>query len=243
MTGDFDSVIGMTKDEPLNRFLRKVPGGEVRAGDRRRHAVRDRGRDRRRERACGESRRRPARRHSGGSAAEILGLGSIVSFEARFARPQVTEQLTATRGDDSVSDGDSPACAGSGIAARHGGNDLEPQSQSGARYARPSMAPGAALCHRRAGANSPPSSSRPARACSISARTRRCKRCCRTAAAIKAATASPATAGPPAISRAATFRPRPPPNATSSSCSACSSASPTSKTCSPTCASASRTSS
>jgi calcineurin-like phosphoesterase len=28
MTGDFESVIGMTKDEPLNRFLRKVPGGK-----------------------------------------------------------------------------------------------------------------------------------------------------------------------------------------------------------------------
>jgi len=27
MTGDFDSVIGMSKDEPLARFLRKVPGG------------------------------------------------------------------------------------------------------------------------------------------------------------------------------------------------------------------------
>lgn len=25
MTGDFDSVIGMSKDEPLNRFLRKIP--------------------------------------------------------------------------------------------------------------------------------------------------------------------------------------------------------------------------
>jgi calcineurin-like phosphoesterase len=25
MTGDYDSVIGMQKDEPLNRFLRKVP--------------------------------------------------------------------------------------------------------------------------------------------------------------------------------------------------------------------------
>ena len=31
MTGDFDSVIGMTKDEPLNRFLRKVPGGKFEA--------------------------------------------------------------------------------------------------------------------------------------------------------------------------------------------------------------------
>jgi 2',3'-cyclic-nucleotide 2'-phosphodiesterase len=28
MTGDFDSVIGMQKDEPLNRFLRKIPGGK-----------------------------------------------------------------------------------------------------------------------------------------------------------------------------------------------------------------------
>jgi len=26
MSGDFDSVIGMSKDEPLNRFLRKIPG-------------------------------------------------------------------------------------------------------------------------------------------------------------------------------------------------------------------------
>ncbi|MBV9261225.1 MAG: YmdB family metallophosphoesterase, partial [Pseudolabrys sp.] len=26
MTGDFQSVIGMAKDEPLSRFLRKVPG-------------------------------------------------------------------------------------------------------------------------------------------------------------------------------------------------------------------------
>jgi len=28
MTGDFESVIGMIKDEPLNRFLRKVPGSK-----------------------------------------------------------------------------------------------------------------------------------------------------------------------------------------------------------------------
>jgi metallophosphoesterase (TIGR00282 family) len=28
MCGDFDSVIGMTKDEPLNRFLRKIPGAK-----------------------------------------------------------------------------------------------------------------------------------------------------------------------------------------------------------------------
>jgi calcineurin-like phosphoesterase len=28
MTGDFDSVIGMNKDEPLNRFLRKIPSSK-----------------------------------------------------------------------------------------------------------------------------------------------------------------------------------------------------------------------
>jgi hypothetical protein len=28
MTGDFDSVIGMIKDEPLNRFLRKIPSSK-----------------------------------------------------------------------------------------------------------------------------------------------------------------------------------------------------------------------
>ncbi len=28
MTGDFESVIGMNKDEPLSRFLRKLPGSK-----------------------------------------------------------------------------------------------------------------------------------------------------------------------------------------------------------------------
>ena len=31
MTGDFDSVIGMTKEEPLNRFLRKIPSAKFEA--------------------------------------------------------------------------------------------------------------------------------------------------------------------------------------------------------------------
>jgi calcineurin-like phosphoesterase len=26
MSGDYDSIIGMDKDEPLTRFLRKIPG-------------------------------------------------------------------------------------------------------------------------------------------------------------------------------------------------------------------------
>jgi calcineurin-like phosphoesterase len=28
MTGDYDSCIGMTKEEPLSRFLRRIPGGK-----------------------------------------------------------------------------------------------------------------------------------------------------------------------------------------------------------------------
>jgi metallophosphoesterase (TIGR00282 family) len=33
MTGDYDSVIGMVKDEPLARFLRKLPGGRFEPAD------------------------------------------------------------------------------------------------------------------------------------------------------------------------------------------------------------------
>jgi metallophosphoesterase (TIGR00282 family) len=33
MTGDFDSVIGMQKEEPLNRFLRKLPGARFEPSD------------------------------------------------------------------------------------------------------------------------------------------------------------------------------------------------------------------
>jgi len=29
MTGDYDSIIGMAKDEPLGRFLRRIPGGRL----------------------------------------------------------------------------------------------------------------------------------------------------------------------------------------------------------------------
>lgn len=32
MTGDYDTVIGMAKDEPLNRFLRRIPGGRFEPG-------------------------------------------------------------------------------------------------------------------------------------------------------------------------------------------------------------------
>jgi calcineurin-like phosphoesterase len=33
MTGDFNSVIGMVKDEPLHRFLRKVPSARFEPAD------------------------------------------------------------------------------------------------------------------------------------------------------------------------------------------------------------------
>ena len=32
MTGDYDTVIGMVKDEPLNRFLRKIPTAKFEPG-------------------------------------------------------------------------------------------------------------------------------------------------------------------------------------------------------------------
>jgi calcineurin-like phosphoesterase len=33
MTADYDSIIGMNKDEPLNRFLRKLPGAKFEASN------------------------------------------------------------------------------------------------------------------------------------------------------------------------------------------------------------------
>jgi len=60
MVGDFDSVIGMGKDEPLQRFTRKIFLGAVRAGDRGGDAMRGRGRNRA-ERACGAGRAGAAR--------------------------------------------------------------------------------------------------------------------------------------------------------------------------------------
>jgi calcineurin-like phosphoesterase len=33
MTGDYESVIGMAKDEPLGRFLRRIPQGKFEAAN------------------------------------------------------------------------------------------------------------------------------------------------------------------------------------------------------------------
>ncbi len=52
MTGDYQSVIGMDKDEPLGRFLRRISHEQVRGGERPGDVVGAGGRDRRRDRAC-----------------------------------------------------------------------------------------------------------------------------------------------------------------------------------------------
>ena len=73
MTGDYDSVIGMAKDEPLQRFLRRIPSRQVRAGNRACDVVRGRGRDRRCDRACDAHRAGAARRPARGGAARRSG--------------------------------------------------------------------------------------------------------------------------------------------------------------------------
>ena len=45
MTGDYDLVIGMDKNEPLWRFVRKIPSARFEPGDGRSHLVRPRGGD------------------------------------------------------------------------------------------------------------------------------------------------------------------------------------------------------
>ena len=51
MTGDYDSVIGMAKDEPLTRFLRRISSGRFEAAIGPGDAVRACGRNRRGDRA------------------------------------------------------------------------------------------------------------------------------------------------------------------------------------------------
>ena len=50
MCGDYDSVLGMEKDEPVRRFLTKIPSGPLHAGQRRGYALRPCGRGRRHDR-------------------------------------------------------------------------------------------------------------------------------------------------------------------------------------------------
>ena len=61
MCGDYDSVIGMEKDEPLRRSTTKIAVGPPRAGARAGGALRAGGRDRRSHRACAPRRAAPHR--------------------------------------------------------------------------------------------------------------------------------------------------------------------------------------
>ena len=73
MTADYNFIIGMNKDEPLNRFLRKLPGAKFEVQMARR-PVRPRRRDRRCEWPGPQSRCRPPRRYPAGSPAQLLDL-------------------------------------------------------------------------------------------------------------------------------------------------------------------------
>ena len=86
MTGDYDSVIGMDKDEPMKPVPAQDFGRALRAGAGRGDAVRARGRDRRCDRARAPHRRRAARRPAGGGAADVLGLIGAVSARATAQR-------------------------------------------------------------------------------------------------------------------------------------------------------------
>ena len=83
MTGDYDSVIGMDKDEPMKRFLRKIPGARFEPAMRPGDAVRARGRDRRRDRARAAHRGRAPGRPARGGAADVLGLRPGLRLAAR----------------------------------------------------------------------------------------------------------------------------------------------------------------
>ena len=79
MTGDYNSVIGMAKDEPLQRFTRRISSSRFEAASGPATLCGDRGRDRSGDRACGARRRGAARRLPGTGGAGLLG----VSFRRR----------------------------------------------------------------------------------------------------------------------------------------------------------------
>ncbi len=78
MTGDYDSVIGMQKEEPLQPLHDRHSLGAVRAGDRRGDAVRGRGRDRRCDGICDQD-----RAGAQGRKAVAGGAGFLVNGAAR----------------------------------------------------------------------------------------------------------------------------------------------------------------
>ncbi len=74
MTGDYESVIGMDKDEPLGRFLRRIPTSKFEAATGPATLCGAGGRDRRCDRARDQGRSGAARRHAGRGQAGILDL-------------------------------------------------------------------------------------------------------------------------------------------------------------------------
>ena len=74
MTGDYDSVIGMNKAEPLQRFVRRIPSGKFEPASGPATLCARRGRDRRRDRACDAHRAGAARRAAARGAAGLLGI-------------------------------------------------------------------------------------------------------------------------------------------------------------------------
>ena len=73
MCGDYESVLGMDPDEPLNRFLTKIPRGAIRAGHGPGHHLGAGRRDRRHDRTCDPHERVAARWCFGTYRAAVLG--------------------------------------------------------------------------------------------------------------------------------------------------------------------------
>ena len=96
MTGDYQSVIGMDKDEPLSRFHAPDFVEQVRAGERPGDAVGARGRDRRRDRACHAGRPGAARRHAGRDPSGVLVSERLIGQRqagCRISRPSSIASL------------------------------------------------------------------------------------------------------------------------------------------------------
>ena len=74
MTGDYDSVIGMTKEEPLQRFTRKISSSRFEAATGPATLCGDRGRDRPGDRACRAGRPGAPRRLPRTGGARFSGL-------------------------------------------------------------------------------------------------------------------------------------------------------------------------
>ena len=103
MTGDFDSVIGMAKDEPLNRFLRKISTSKFEPATGAATLCAHRGGDRRRQRACQTKSARCASAVCWNRRCRIFGFRLLL-------------RLTSRTPDDSVVTVDSPARAASGLS-------------------------------------------------------------------------------------------------------------------------------